>query len=1203
MNESSESVASNEDAQKVRLIRESIEVSGSIGARVKYTSIDSCSIYFSVSQTSQSNNVYVILGANTGSIYFYEYISKTNSLKLISLLSNKEIRDSISLLKSNSYGSLLAISTTKNSLLLLEHNLIQYHINRTTSSINETGKEKHNILTKIPVKDEITCMIWNEDNHSTKEGRGTILYIGDSVGSVFAVNYFESISTSSTKKNMIEHLYKCDSPIVQLEYRDNKLLISSHSRSTIIDFQKHTCYQVGSQLRDGIYGSCFCDRLELDESEIPSDPNTPQETAMRVLAGRPGKRIWLADSSDGRVLQTLNFKESLSLLPIPSNFMDDSSKDKKEEEYDEILKSSTFAKLESIRSPAKSQTKFVISWDSNSNTIFLIDILNVKVLNWYADLSDISDATICYHWGMKKEQDAYYPLVFSVFFLHANLKSISKISLLPNIYSPNYSISLSPNLSASSNVLDSSTVTSFNPSSDAPATSSTPPTAPIPLESMEDVNKGISNQISSSQEVPSNSVVDPPSPLHSSGSPSSSLTSSMNGIADTEQAVSAPSSPRDRTEYLDQTPTVERREQRVAEITEEVNKIETQEAVASVTPTATIVTSASTSISSKSNTKSKRKKRTPVIPTLSTNSFPASLVPIASSSSANIPLHSSIGSNSISSDSSDFKTPSRSASTNDDSSGTLSTSPADLPSLSKQNSANATSTPSVFPLKLKDSVSKDITNSLKGVLNKTKTKSLDEFKQLKNLIKEVTNTSSPATSTNSPKVADLSSHSSVAAEEKGEKENINGVTPDVQSNPFYQLSKTAYEALVTYRRDSEKQFSSSIFTDLSNSSSSRSLLSLLALIDHWLTTFAVSQTMMGGVPSYWITEIITNYFELKISKEAASLSRYSTNLNSSNSTLYHWSDQEASKFIDKYFEWMNLHRIFFACNQSMLVHSTRLLLDKENSLFNEYAPLLQDTSQSQTPAIVKNMIHFNVVKEDYSVKIAVDKCMKEGDISGAFSLIKKINSIGAGKAIKESIFLRFIPYLFSADAIGSARMCAPFYPSILPWNVYSSLCSCLVSSPAENVFTTEDIIINTLYDNLRNPNSKRDETKDINKWREMANVYLQYLIILMNNFPICRNDSNLIHSLFEYCLLDSVQDSNISYVDDHLKFERGAHLKKYKHEDTLLTILGVTPSPSDEITEEKTPREKLKKGKKNQSGELFPLSSNSNSGAKRRKFE
>lgn len=186
---------------------------GSSG-RVKYSCLDI------------SKN-YILLGANTGSFYFYE----RETLRFITLLSLKEIREPISLVKFNYQGNLIAISTIKATLCILEINLNQ-------------RKDKEKIIYKNFHKEEITCLQWDYE--------GNNLFFGDQIGNITMISF------NKNRFRNLEIIFKCDSSIVQLSFQDDILLASSLSRCTVIyPLQKQNSIQIGSQLRDGKFGACF----------------------------------------------------------------------------------------------------------------------------------------------------------------------------------------------------------------------------------------------------------------------------------------------------------------------------------------------------------------------------------------------------------------------------------------------------------------------------------------------------------------------------------------------------------------------------------------------------------------------------------------------------------------------------------------------------------------------------------------------------------------------------------------------------------------------------------------------------------------------------------------------------------------------------------------------------------------------------------
>jgi hypothetical protein len=105
--------------------------SSTTGGRVVYRSL-SCS------------SSYVVLGANTGSLYFYE----RESFRFLALISCKEIREPIAKLKFGPNSTILSLTTSKNTLFILEINLT----NR---------KEKERVLYKYTHKEGILHYLYS----------------------------------------------------------------------------------------------------------------------------------------------------------------------------------------------------------------------------------------------------------------------------------------------------------------------------------------------------------------------------------------------------------------------------------------------------------------------------------------------------------------------------------------------------------------------------------------------------------------------------------------------------------------------------------------------------------------------------------------------------------------------------------------------------------------------------------------------------------------------------------------------------------------------------------------------------------------------------------------------------------------------------------------------------------------------------------
>eukprot|EP01098_Paradermamoeba_levis_P007697 TRINITY_DN3208_c0_g1_i3.p1 TRINITY_DN3208_c0_g1~~TRINITY_DN3208_c0_g1_i3.p1 ORF type:complete len:272 (+),score=146.20 TRINITY_DN3208_c0_g1_i3:262-1077(+) len=198
------------------------------------------------------------------------------------------------------------------------------------------AKEKERIVVKLTEhKDqEVTSLLWIDDNNNTTNtntntttNTSQSLFSADSAGSI----YLTSLSKIKSLFFSAEFIYKCDSKVVQLDYFSNTLLASSLTTSLSLTFNnnnntKPVVVKIGKAAREGIYGACFYTPLEAEQNPTPNQtptptpptPTPPTPLNQKLLfASRPGKRLWLADSQTGKVLNTLNFQSSFLKPPSP----------------------------------------------------------------------------------------------------------------------------------------------------------------------------------------------------------------------------------------------------------------------------------------------------------------------------------------------------------------------------------------------------------------------------------------------------------------------------------------------------------------------------------------------------------------------------------------------------------------------------------------------------------------------------------------------------------------------------------------------------------------------------------------------------------------------------------------------------------------------------------------------------------------------
>ncbi|NXJ61098.1 HPS5 protein, partial [Rostratula benghalensis] len=133
------------------------------------------------------------------------------------------------------------------------------------------------------------------------------VFVGDHVGKVSAIK----INTSKQGKAAatfvmfpVQIITTVDSRVVQLDYLDGRLLISSLTRTYLCDTERQKFWKIGNKERDGEFGACF----------FPFGKNSGNQPL--IYCARPGSRMWEVNF-DGEVQSTHQFKQLLSSPPLP----------------------------------------------------------------------------------------------------------------------------------------------------------------------------------------------------------------------------------------------------------------------------------------------------------------------------------------------------------------------------------------------------------------------------------------------------------------------------------------------------------------------------------------------------------------------------------------------------------------------------------------------------------------------------------------------------------------------------------------------------------------------------------------------------------------------------------------------------------------------------------------------------------------------
>ncbi|KAL1769589.1 Hermansky-Pudlak syndrome 5 protein [Sigmodon hispidus] len=198
------------------------------------------------------------------------------------------------------------------------------------------------------------------------------VFVGDHVGKVSAIKLNTLKQTKAAASFVmfpVQTITTVDSCVVQLDYLDGRLLVSSLTRSFLCDTEREKFWKIGNKERDGEYGACF----------FPGKFAGGQQPL--IYCARPGSRMWEVNF-DGEVLSTHQFKKLLSLPPLPVITT------RSKPQYDHTVGSSqslSFPKLLHLSEHC------VLTWTEKGIYIFIPQ--NVEVLLW-SEVKDIQDVAV-----------------------------------------------------------------------------------------------------------------------------------------------------------------------------------------------------------------------------------------------------------------------------------------------------------------------------------------------------------------------------------------------------------------------------------------------------------------------------------------------------------------------------------------------------------------------------------------------------------------------------------------------------------------------------------------------------------------------------------------------------------------------------------------------------------------------------------------
>lgn len=202
-------------------------------------------------------------------------------------------------------------------------------------------------------------------------------------------------------------LMRLDSRIIQLDIKENLLLVSTFTRCYICDTIKEHYAQIGVQLRDGEYGACFfyesnntnpisgahdqkVNKVNKTFSIVSSEDqwnNLEKMDHLKIFCARSNSRIWEA-KPNGTVILTHQFKDLIVTPPSDIITVDDFEKNNYDFSNSKLLNQQTLnlTKIFMLRN------RYLFTF--TKECIYIFDPKVAGLIFWTDKYSDIIDCKI-----------------------------------------------------------------------------------------------------------------------------------------------------------------------------------------------------------------------------------------------------------------------------------------------------------------------------------------------------------------------------------------------------------------------------------------------------------------------------------------------------------------------------------------------------------------------------------------------------------------------------------------------------------------------------------------------------------------------------------------------------------------------------------------------------------------------------------------
>lgn len=316
--------------------------------------------------------IYVII-AVTNNLFYFQYKSFDVSRDLI-VYGTEKSTGALFIYKRNPYVFFKAIAGSQS----IRGPITQIRISNDQQSIaysNPYGDIAIHSLKSLLSKTAFakldspcTSLYWH---YADKE-----LYAGDEAGnlSVISLTFFIGRNLINIQVNKI--LDELEGSIVQIDGFNDFLLVSSATKTILVNNEREEFKQIGNRPRDGNFGGCFVidfKSLEARQSKLTSiDEETYENMLLEnvtIYTSRPGMRLWEVDLN-GNVLKTHQYKNAnftAQQIHLINNHQIDSSP---------VL----FDKTTQFQLALSLCNQFIFTW--NSHGFYIINPKETKVIFW-----------------------------------------------------------------------------------------------------------------------------------------------------------------------------------------------------------------------------------------------------------------------------------------------------------------------------------------------------------------------------------------------------------------------------------------------------------------------------------------------------------------------------------------------------------------------------------------------------------------------------------------------------------------------------------------------------------------------------------------------------------------------------------------------------------------------------------------------------